>query len=475
METGSATAKREGFVDSMSNKSEDQGEFKDVERDTKEDKDDVVDPNIVSWDGPNDPTNPRNWSNATKLTHVLIISLSVLYVMLATTMFAPAAPSAQREFGYKNGQVEVLTITIASLGFALGQLFIPPLSEVFGRLPVYRASAIFYIGFTIGIARSTNVAEFLIFRFLTGLSASSYLSTGGGTVADLLPKEERGVAMALFTSGPIFGPVLGPIIGGFVTQGLGWRWIFYLVIIFAGTVTVASIFLMHETDHVTILKAKAARLRKETSNPMLCAAGDRHTPIKHLLSRALTRPLRFLITSPIIFLISLYIAFNFGVTMLLFATFPTVFEQTYGWSLVRTKNGEYRAERRLILMMFVSPLFPIGLFVYGWTAQNKVHWIVPIIGTAICGPGAVIINSASQTYIVDIFGPQAGASTLAAVTFLRNLTGAFLPLAAPSLYGNLGLGWGNSVLAFVTVAFIPVPFFFYWKGQMLRERFPLKL
>ncbi|KAI0468960.1 major facilitator superfamily domain-containing protein [Xylaria cf. heliscus] len=487
----------------VTGENQDTEQIRDVEKGVPKAEDTVVDPNIVDWDGPGDPAHPRNWSNGTKLMNVLLISLSVLYVMLATTMFAPAAPSVQREFGYMNGQVEILTITIASLGFALGQLFVPPLSEVFGRLPVYRLSAAFYIGFTVGIARSTNVAEFLIFRFLTGLSASSYLSTGGGTVADLLPKEERGLAMALFTSGPIFGPVLGPIIGGFVTENLGWRWIFYLVLIFAGTVTGASFLLMKETDHVTILKYKAARLRKETGNQKLRAAGDKQTPIKQLLSQALTRPLKFAVMSPIVFLVSLYIAFNFGVTMLLFATFPTVFEQTYGWSvsisglayvgvgigcaigiftfakltdkMVRTKDGQYRAERRLILMMFVSPLFPIGLFIYGWTTDNKVHWIVPIIGTAICGPGAVIINSASQTYIIDIFGHQAGASALAAVTLVRNITGTFLPLAAPSLYANLGLGWGNSVLGFLTIAFIPVPFFFYWYGEQLREQFPLKL
>jgi hypothetical protein len=203
---------REGSSDgkTITNESEDAGVSKDVEKGAPTGDDAVVDTNIVDWDGPDDPANPRNWSSAIKLINVLLISLSVLYVMLATTTFAPAAPSVQHEFGYKNGQLEILTITVASLGFALGQLFIPPLSEVFGRLPIYRLSAIFYIGFTAGIARSTNVAEFLVFRLLTGLSASSYLSTGGGTVADLLPKEERGVAMALFTSGPIFGPVCAP-------------------------------------------------------------------------------------------------------------------------------------------------------------------------------------------------------------------------------------------------------------------------
>lgn len=260
---------------------------------------------------------------------------------------------------------------------------------------------------------------------------------------------------------------------------------------------------MHETSSINILKSKAARLRKETGNPNLRASGDKQTPIKQLVLHALTRPMKFLFTSPIVALISLYIAFNFGVTMLLFATFPTVYENTYQWSvsvsglvyigvgigcaigvitfaelsdrLLNTEGGNYHAERRLIMMMFVSPMFPIGLFIYGWTTEYKVHWVVPIIGTAICGPGAVIINSSSQTYIIDIFGPQAAASALAAITLLRNLTGAFLPLAAPTLYANLGIGWGNSALAFITVGFIPVPIYFYLYGASLRKRFPVEI
>jgi MFS family permease len=167
----------------------------------------AADPNVVDWDGPNDPANPRNWSKAYKFTNVILISLSVLYCNLATTMFAPGANIMQRELGFTSDTVEVLTITIASLGFAMGQLFVPPLSEVFGRMPIYRVSAILYLGFTAGCSRSADVVEFLVFRLCAGISAASYMSTGGGTVADLLPKEERGTAMALFSAGPLFGPV----------------------------------------------------------------------------------------------------------------------------------------------------------------------------------------------------------------------------------------------------------------------------
>ncbi|BDD57688.1 hypothetical protein MAP00_003034 [Monascus purpureus] len=462
-----------------------------------------ADPNIVDWDGPDDPANPRNWSKAYKLSNVVLVSLAVLYTNLATTVFAPGANVMQREFGFKSSAVEVLTITMASLGFALGQLFVPSLSEVFGRVPVYRASSVFYLAFTAGCSRSTHVAEFLVFRLCTGLAAASYISTGGGTVADLLPKEERGVAMALFTAGPLFGPVLGPIIGGFVTENLSWRWSFYLILMMAGAVTIASFIFMRETSAVTILRRKATRLSKRTGNPNLRAAGDRQTPIPHLVLHTISRPVRFLLVSPILCLIALHVAFNFGVTMLLFATFPTVFEDTYGWSvgisglayigigvgcaigififgkfsdrMLRGNGGPYNPERRLILMMYVSPLLPIGLFLYAWTTESKVHWIVPIVGTAIGGPGVVVLISSSQTYTIDIFGPRAAASAMAGINLLRNLLGAFLPLAAPRLYTNLHMGWGNSVLAFIAMAFIPVPFWLYRHGRWLREKFPVRL
>ena len=164
-------------------------------------------PNIVDWDSPDDPANPRNWTKAFKMTNILLVSFAVLYTNLATTLFAPAAPVMQKEFGYKSDTIEVLTITAASLGFAVGQLFVPPLSEVFGRQPIYRISSILYLIFTAGCVRSRDVAAFIVCRVLTGVAASAYVSTGGGTIADLLPKEERGLAMAIYTSAPLLGPV----------------------------------------------------------------------------------------------------------------------------------------------------------------------------------------------------------------------------------------------------------------------------
>ncbi len=71
-------------------------------------------------------------------------------------------------------------------------------------------------------------------------------------------------------------------------------------------------------------------------------------------------------------------------------------------------------------------------------------------------------------YLVDVFGAEAGASALAANTVLRSIAGAFLPLAGPSMYQRLGLGWGNSLLAFLAIAFIPIPWILSIYGERIR-------
>ena len=78
------------------------------------------------------------------------------------------------------------------------------------------------------------------------------------------------------------------------------------------------------------------------------------------------------------------------------------------------------------------------------------------------------LQMAISTYLVDAYTTYS-ASAIAASTIMRSLLGAFLPLAGNAMFDALGVGWGVSVLAFISVAFIPVPFLFYIYGQRIRE------
>ena len=72
------------------------------------------------------------------------------------------------------------------------------------------------------------------------------------------------------------------------------------------------------------------------------------------------------------------------------------------------------------------------------------------------------------TYLVDAYTIYA-ASASAAATVFRSLVGALLPLAGNSMYNTLGVGWGNSLLGFIAVAFMPVPFIFWKFGERIRN------
>ena len=264
-----------------------------------------------------------------------------------------------------------------------------------------------------------------------------------------------------------------------------------------------SIFVLRETNAAVLLEWKAARLRKATGNSALVSKMDRGIMPRQLFFRAIVRPTKYLILSPIVLLLSLLCAFAFGLLFILFTTFPAVFEEQYHFSvgtsglsylgvglgmavslgafatisdrLQKALGDSPKPEGRLRPMVWVMPAVPIGIFWYGWTAEKQAHWIVPIIGTFFFGLGLLWVLMPTQLYMVDAFGPEAAASALAANVILRLLFSAFIPLAGPSLYAHLGLGWGNSVLGFIGVAFLPVPLVLYRYGGWLQERFPIKL
>lgn len=81
-----------------------------------------------------------------------------------------------------------------------------------------------------------------------------------------------------------------------------------------------------------------------------------------------------------------------------------------------------------------------------------------------------------QTYLIDAYTIHA-ASAIAANAVLRSLVGAVLPLAGQSMYKALGLGWGNSLLAFIALAMCPIPVIFYKYGERIRTspKFQLNL
>lgn len=101
-----------------------------------------------------------------------------------------------------------------------------PLSELYGRLPIYALTSGLFLAFILGSGFTTNIGMFIAFRFLSGCAGAASQAMSGGTLADVIPREQRGKWMGLIVLGPLMGPSIGPVAGGFISQNIGWRWAF---------------------------------------------------------------------------------------------------------------------------------------------------------------------------------------------------------------------------------------------------------
>ncbi|KAF4335546.1 multidrug resistant [Fusarium beomiforme] len=459
------------------------------------------DPNIVNWDGPDDPANPQNWSTKKKTINVILVSTVTFVTPLASSIFSPSIEQVMNEFHSKNPELASFIVSVYLLGYCFGPLVIAPLSEIYGRLPLYHTCNVLFVVFTVACAKAPSLGSLIGFRLLSGLAGSCPLTIGAASLADMISAEKRGAAMGSWALGPLFGPVVGPIAGGYLSAAKGWRWSFWVVAIVGGAITVLAFFVMRETYAYAILEKKTKRLRKETGNTKLRSALNKGTTPKEVFNLAITRPTKMLLFAPIVSLLSLYMALVYGYLYLLFTAMPMLFAGEYHFSsgsvglayigigvgsliglvisgattdryaqyLTKKNGGEAKPEYRLPPMAGACLVIPAGLFMFGWAAEEKTHWIVPIIGTSFLGLGMIIVFMCISVYLVDAY-LQYAASAIAASTVLRSLVGSLLPLAGQSMYKSLGYGWGTSVLGFIAAAAIPLPIFFYKYGEKIRRR-----
>ena len=240
----------------------------------------------------------------------------------------PAAPLILEDLHSSNVLYTTILVSIWELGEAVGLMVIGPLSEIYGRLPVYHIANTLFVVFSIAGAVSSNLDMLVAFRFLNGTTVAS-LTLNPAIVGDMFMAEERGGKMAIMSLAPLLGPVAGPVIGGYLAQSLGWRWTFWLPALLAATCEVLFILVVRETYKVKILERKARRLRKATGDESLRSVHDAGLSYGEALKRSAIRPARMLLFSPVILILSIYVAVVYGYLYLVMTTITEVFEDRY--------------------------------------------------------------------------------------------------------------------------------------------------
>jgi len=250
---------------------------------------------------------------------------------------------------------------------------------------------------------------------------SALVSNVSAALGDLYQPEARGIAVSFYAVCTVGGPTLGPTIAAaiLVNPALDWRWTEYVEAIFVFAVAALSFFVMPELYAPVLLSRKARRLRKETGDNRYWHPHESvKIDLNNILTKFLSRPLRMLVTEPMVACIALYASFVYGMLFLTLEVFPIVYAENRTWGpvvstlpflglfvgvlfalainlafqpyyhrAVAISNGQAVPEARLLPMVVGATLFIIGLFLFAWTADPNINWAPSVIATVFIGAG----------------------------------------------------------------------------------------
>lgn len=131
--------------------------------------------------------------------------------------------------------------------------------------------------------------------------------------------------------------LVGPLVGGYLSDALGWRWLYWLTLILSGVIWILITFTVPETYAPTILARRAKKMRKETGEQDWVTEQDLDMrPLAERMRIFLIMPLKLLFGELIVFLISLYMSVLYGLLYMFFIAFPIVFGEGKHWSASST-------------------------------------------------------------------------------------------------------------------------------------------
>lgn len=458
----------------------------------------------VKFDGEDDKEDAKRLSMAHKWFIVIMISIGSLCVTCLSSIWSLASENIMDHFQISH-EVSVLGISLFIWALGTGGIILAPISEYYGRKITYTVGLFLTLVFNFLPEFSENIGGVLFGRFMSGFFASSFMAVASGTFADIFDKNQLASALALYTASPFLGPGIGPILAGFINENpKNFRWTFHCMTIWLAAVLVLVIFTVPETYEPVLLKMKAKRLRKETGdNNYYCPLEKKNQTLMQSIKLNSSRPFGLLFKDKMTIILCFYTGFELAIVYLFFVAFPYIFETVYEFKLYQVGLAYLGLIVGLLIGSVVSPIVstrsmnrlaeknggriipefrffsvkvgifitPIGLFILGWTSYSHVHWIGPIIGSAIFGFGTVFVFNGIFGYTVDAYRLYA-ASAMGCNSFVRSIMSGVFPLFGVQMFSGMGIHWACTFLALFSCILIPVAFLFSKYGESLRKLSP---
>ncbi|GBL52542.1 hypothetical_protein [Candidozyma auris] len=439
----------------------------------------------------------------TILTVIFAVQMSMNF---NTSVYPSQISQIAEHFGVSEPKAKVSQMMFMIL-YAFGCELWAPWSEEYGRWPIMQSSLFLVNIWQILGGLAPNFGSIIVARSLGGLSSAGGSVTLGMT-ADMWEPNDQGFAVAYVVLSSVGGSSIGPIFGGIMADNLSWHWNFWIQLIFGGVVQIAHFFLVCETRNTILVDREAKRRRESGEDDNIWGPGEIHGR-KMSVNEVLTiwrRPFEMFLREPIVLCLSLLSGFSDALIFVCMESFPLVYAQwgfgktasglafvpviigyliAYGLHLpdvarqkhlIYTQGEESRfAERRLLMLLFLAPLEPIGLFGFAWTGMGPHYnpWIAPMIFTTCIAVANYSIYMSTIDYMVAAYGPYSASAT-GGNGFARDFLAGIAIMYATPMYKNIGherhLQWASTILGCIAVLVAIPIYIFYWKGQAIRAK-----
>ena len=404
-------------------------------------------------------------------------------------------------------------------------MFIGDFADKAGRRPAYLVCFIIYMGANVGLALQNNYAALFVLRCMQSAGSSTTIALSSGVVSDISTAVQRGSFMGFVTAGSLLGPSIGPVIGGLLAQYLGWRAIFWFLVIFAGAFLVLFILFFPETGRKIV--GNGSIPAPKWNRPLISYPWDKNTNHNDSQEHVNTSSRKIGFPNPFK---TLTIVFQKDISIILFsnallfagfydvsASIPSIYSDLYGLNdlqiglcyipfglgatIASICNGKFldynyrRAAKKLNFPLVKNrntdlrgfpiekarlevaiPLLIIGsmtVIAFGWFLNFGIHLAAPttilfFMGLALTGS----FNTVS-TLLVDLY-PTTAATATASNNFVRCLLGAGATALINPMLTAMGRGWCFTFIAFVMMLTTPLLLVVMRYGPKWREERRLK-
>lgn len=456
------------------------------------------DPGAVYIDWPaDDPENPFNWSKSRKW-----ILVSVCFLFTACTAFNgcgyPSASEMAARDLHTTQLIYLVGNTVFLLSVSITPLVLAPLSEVYGRNPIYLIAVLIFTLLYIPQALAKNITTIIVVRGFQGMAASVGNSMVAGSVSDVFHANERGFPMSLYAIAVYIAQGVSPYLSSVTANRASWRIVFW----WQGALSLFTYGLMFiflkETRGPVLLSRRAKKLTNETGQLHKCRADDERLNFLVMVKVSLVRPMQYLVCEPVVLSFALWIGFLWGIIFISLEAIPIVFSG-YGWNAeqqhmalltiavggtigyffnfhqeklyaatARKYGGKPPPEARLYYAAAGAVLAPVGLFIFAWTGRPGISPAAPIVGLTLFNLALFPVYLAVFSYLADVYERYA-SSALAAQSFLRNTFAACFPLFSQQMYGKLTPKYASTLLACIACLLGVVPFVLLKYGDRIRK------